>query len=56
MINIGNNFYLVKLSFREYCKRIFSENPWMMASNYLYLQYWKPEFDPSKKQIRWQFG
>lgn len=44
LIDLGNDFFIVKLTGREEFLKVFSEGPWMIVDNLLHLQRWKPNF------------
>lgn len=57
MIDIGNEFFVVKLSSREDQVRVLSKGPWIIVGHYLSVQSWKLNFDPFhdyiKKMVVW---
>lgn len=44
LIDLGNEFYVVKLFGQEEYERAIREGPLMSGENYLYVQRWKPDF------------
>lgn len=43
LIDIGNEFYFVKVIVREEYERAMTEGPWIIGDNYLYVQRWRME-------------
>lgn len=52
VIDIGNDFYVVKLSLLEERARVLSEGTWVIAGHYLSVQSWKSNFDPFQDTIK----
>lgn len=44
LIDLGNDFYIVKLFGREEYERAMMEGRWMIGDNYLHVQRWRPNF------------
>lgn len=44
LIDLGFNFFIVKLGRREEIDRALTGGPWMIGDNYLRVQKWKPNF------------
>lgn len=44
IIDLGHDFFIVKLSRREENDRALMEAPWMIGDNYLHIQRWRPIF------------
>lgn len=44
LIDLDNDFFIVKLTSREECIRALCDRPWMVGDNYLYVQRWRPYF------------
>lgn len=51
LIDLTNNFYIVKLEHREEYERALLDGPWMIADHYLHVQKWKPKFRVDKAEI-----
>lgn len=51
LIDIGFDFYIVKLARREEYERAMFEGPWMIGENYLHVQRWKANFCPETEII-----
>ncbi|KAI9085956.1 hypothetical protein K1719_032033 [Acacia pycnantha] len=47
VINIGNGFFVVKLSNRDDYFNALTGGPWMLFDHYLTLRPWEPQFHPS---------
>lgn len=44
LIDLGNNYFIVKLTSREECIRASCDGLWMVGGNYLHIQRWRPNF------------
>lgn len=44
LIDLGNNFYIVKVYMREEYERALLDGPWLIGDNYPHVQRWKPNF------------
>lgn len=44
LIDLGNDFFIVKLTRREEDERALSEGPSIIGDNYLHVKYWRPNF------------
>lgn len=51
LIDLANDFFIVKLGRREEFIRALSERPWMIRDNYLHVQRWKPNFTAEEAVI-----
>lgn len=51
LIDLSNNFFIVKLNKREEYERALLEGPWMIGDNYLHVQKWRPRFRADKEEI-----
>lgn len=51
MIDLGNEFFIVKLSRREEFVRALSKGPWLISDNYLHVQRWRPNFNAESAKI-----
>lgn len=51
MIDLSNNFYIVKLNKREEYERALLDGPLMIGDNYLHVQKWRPLFRADKEEI-----
>lgn len=51
MIDIPNNFYVVRFSDDKDLNYALEEGPWMVAGHYLICQRWKPEFDAYEDDV-----
>ncbi|KAJ7942430.1 reverse transcriptase [Quillaja saponaria] len=45
LIDVGNDYYLVKLSAHEDYNKVLDEGPWLVADHYVTLQKWMHDFD-----------
>lgn len=44
LIDLGNDFFIVKLLNREEYERALSDGPWMIGDHYLHVQRWRHNF------------
>lgn len=51
LIDLGNDFSIVKLYKREEYERALLDGPWMIGENYVHVQKWKPNFRADKEEI-----
>lgn len=51
LIDLENDFFIVKLSSREEFVRAMSEGPWMVGDNYLHVQRWRHNFNAEAARI-----
>lgn len=51
LIDVSNNFYVVKLQGREEYERALFDGPWMIGDHYLHVQKWRPNFRADKAEI-----
>lgn len=51
LIDLSNNFFLVKLSRKGEYERALLDCPWMIGGNYLHVQRWRPNFVSEKEEI-----
>lgn len=51
LIDLGNDFFVVKLLNREEYERALSEGPWMIDDHYLHVQRWRPNFIADSAKI-----
>ncbi|KAJ4847842.1 hypothetical protein Tsubulata_000162 [Turnera subulata] len=52
VIDLGNDYFLVRFERREDCARVLAEGPWMIQGSYMIVQSWQPCFDASKDPTR----
>jgi len=46
-VNLGNGFFLVRLSLKEDFENVLKKGPWFIGGHFLSLQPWEPDFRPS---------
>ncbi|CAL2272251.1 unnamed protein product [Prunus armeniaca] len=51
LIDLENNFYVVRFVLEEDMRYVFSGGPWVIAGQSLVMQRWKPGFDPNEATI-----
>lgn len=51
LIDLRNNYLIVKLYRREKYERALLDGLWMIRDNYLYVHRWKPNFRANKAEI-----
>lgn len=51
LIDLSNNFFIVKLSRKEEYDRALLDSPWMIKDNYLHVQRWTSNFMAEKIEI-----
>ncbi|CAL9021388.1 unnamed protein product [Prunus brigantina] len=51
LIDLENNFYVVRFVLEEDIRYVFSGGPWVIAGQSLVMQRWKPGFDPNEATI-----
>ncbi|OMO54403.1 hypothetical protein CCACVL1_27838 [Corchorus capsularis] len=51
LVDLGNDFYLVKVENPEAYLRILTEGPWVVGGYYLTVRKWKPFFNSSEETI-----
>src|SRR3954467_8924873 len=51
LIDLGNDFFIVKLINREEYERALSEGPWMIGDHYLHVQRRRPNFHADSAKI-----
>ncbi|KAI9120307.1 hypothetical protein K1719_007340 [Acacia pycnantha] len=51
LINIGNGFFVVKLSNKEDYLHALTGGPWMLFDHYLTVRPWEPQFQPKTTSI-----
>ncbi|OMP01406.1 hypothetical protein COLO4_11918 [Corchorus olitorius] len=51
LVDIGNDFYLVKVENPEDYLRILTEGPWVVGGYYLTVRKWKPFFNSSEETV-----
>lgn len=44
LVDLGNDFFIVKISSRERFVIAPSEGLWIVGENYLHVQWWRPNF------------
>lgn len=44
LIDLGNDFFIVKLGTRDEYEQALMEGPWVIGDNYLHIQRWRPNF------------
>lgn len=52
MIDLMNDFYIVKLASREEYERPLMDGPWMIGDNNLHIQRWRPNFREETEKIK----
>ncbi|BFG31382.1 hypothetical protein CerSpe_176560 [Prunus speciosa] len=51
LIDLENNFYIVRFALDEDMRYVFSGGPWVIAGQSLVMQRWKPGFNPNEATI-----
>ncbi|XP_020963574.1 uncharacterized protein LOC110265121 [Arachis ipaensis] len=51
VIDLGNDFFLVKFFSSEDLDFALTEGPWKILDHYLTIRFWKPDFNPSEASI-----
>lgn len=51
LIDLENNFFIVKFLLDEDMKYVLTGGPWQIAGQYVTTQRWKPGFDPKEEKI-----
>lgn len=51
LIDLGEDFYTVKLALEESQKKILLEGPWFVAGSYSSTRVWELKFVPNKSKI-----
>lgn len=51
LIDLRENFYMVKLIHEESHKKILLEGSWFVAGSYVSIRVWEPNFVPAKSKI-----
>lgn len=51
-MDLGNDFYLVKLQFELNYSKILHEGPWFIGQNFLTIRQWEPRFNPEKAECK----
>lgn len=46
LIDMGNDFYLIKLSSQDNYTKALKQGPWSIGSQYLSVRQWEPKFNP----------
>lgn len=44
LIDLGNDFFIVKIGRGDEVERVLTEGPWLIGENYLHIQRWGPNF------------
>ncbi|KAJ4828996.1 hypothetical protein Tsubulata_031727 [Turnera subulata] len=52
VIDLANDYFLVRFERREDCARVLVEGPWTIQGSYMTVQSWQPGFDASKDPTR----
>ncbi|OMO96272.1 hypothetical protein CCACVL1_05022 [Corchorus capsularis] len=52
LVDLGNNFFLVRVSNPDDYNSIMTKGPWIVAGHYLTMRKWKPLFRPHQEPIR----
>ncbi|KAJ1414250.1 Zinc finger, CCHC-type [Sesbania bispinosa] len=52
MIDLENDYYLIRFSNMEDVMRVFEGGPWMILDHYLLLRRWHPEFFPHEDEFK----
>ena len=50
-VNMGNGFFLVRLSLKEDFENILKKGPWFIGGHFLSLRPWEPDFRPSSANV-----
>ncbi|KAI8024284.1 Perakine reductase [Camellia lanceoleosa] len=48
VVDLGSDFFLVRLSNRDDYDHVLFDGPWVIAGHYLSIRKWRPEFRPSE--------
>ncbi|KAI8024291.1 Perakine reductase [Camellia lanceoleosa] len=48
VVDLGSDFFLVRLSNRDDYDHVLFDGPWVIAGHYLSIRKWHPEFRPSE--------
>ncbi|KAJ6396225.1 hypothetical protein OIU77_021288 [Salix suchowensis] len=51
LIDLENNFFIVKFLLEEDMKHVLTGGPWQVVGQYVTTQRWKPGFDPKEEKI-----
>ncbi|KAK4729524.1 hypothetical protein R3W88_022512 [Solanum pinnatisectum] len=51
LIDLGEEFYLIKLSWPENFEKILHKGPWFIVSQFISVRKWEPKFNPSQSHI-----
>ncbi|KAB5560806.1 hypothetical protein DKX38_005763 [Salix brachista] len=51
LIDLENNFFIVKFLLEEVMKHVLTGGPWQVVGQYVTTQRWKPGFDPKEEKI-----
>lgn len=51
VIDLDFEYFIVRFANRDDYSHVFSGGPWVIISDYLVVQNWRPEFIPSEGQI-----
>ncbi|KAL4287091.1 hypothetical protein AHAS_Ahas19G0151500 [Arachis hypogaea] len=51
VIDLGNDFFLVKFFSSEDLDFVLTEGPWKILDHFLTIRFWKPELNPSEASI-----
>ena len=55
-IDLGHDYFILKLTDGEDYKRALTGGPWMIANRYLTVRKWHPDFRPSLATVTQRFG
>lgn len=50
IVDVGNDFFMVKFDVREDREKVIDEGPWMIFDHYLVVPASTPDFNPKKGQ------
>lgn len=51
LIDLANDFFIVKLSTKQEQNTALFHGPWMVADHYLHMRKWRPNFEPETAEI-----
>ncbi|KAH0633409.1 hypothetical protein KY284_036195 [Solanum tuberosum] len=51
LIDLGEEFYLIKLTRSKNFEKILHKGPWFIGSQFIFVRKWKPKFNPSQSHI-----
>ena len=50
-VNLGNGFFLVRLSLKEDFENVLKKGPWFIGGHFLSLRPWEPDFRPTSANV-----